>query len=132
MQLYANIVNYYKISRFDKLPVNYFKLACRHFPYLKVFSFCIVKLVDSHLNAIIATIRLHASITKKIFFIAKPLEAYSWAPPHERVSDGAPHSSPAKSRCQHSKCATRVAFSKIQSNLDRVFALFFPLLWGSN
>ena len=66
MQLYANIVNCYKISRFDKLPVNYFKLACRHFPYLKVFSFCIVKLVDSHLNAIIATIRLHASITKKI------------------------------------------------------------------
>ena len=113
MPLYANIVNYYKISRFDKLPVNYFKLACRHFLYLKVFSFCIVRLVDSHLNAIIATIRLHASITKKIFFIAKPLEAHSWTPPHERVSDGVPHSSPATSRCQHSKCATWVAFSKI-------------------
>ena len=90
MQLYANIMNYYKISRFKKLPVDYFKLACRYFPYMKVFSFCIVRLVDSHLNAIIAAIRLHASITKKIFFIAEPLEAYSWTPPHKRVSDGAP------------------------------------------
>ena len=70
MQLYVDVINYYKISRFNKLPVDCFKIACRNFPYLKVFSFCIVRLVDSHLNAIIAAIRLHASINKNIFFIA--------------------------------------------------------------